>query len=744
LAKLTGGCDGSQSQTDVPTRRVDTDPGTVMGTVGYISPEQLRGRPADNRSDIFSFGAIFYEMLSGRRAFRGESAADTISSILREDPPELSATNSSIAPALERIVHHCLEKNPEERFHSARDLAFALENISGTSGQALASTAFPSRQPRNRERVIWIGLTAALLLTTVLALLLPFFRRAQRETHAVRFNIALPEKAAFFTDVETHNLSVSPDGSRLAFVATDEQKRMLWVRSLNELSAQALSGTEGAYSPFWSPDSRHIAFFAEGKLKRIEASGASLQTLCALSVEVDTVGTWGRDGTILFNDQFTDPVTSNISPEKSLMRIYRVPATGGTPTLLMKPEKVHMFWVQFLPDSRHFLFYGYSEQPDANGIYVGSIDSSDIKLLVRTIQTRMEYASPGYLLYAREGSLLAHPFDLQNLRLTGEPFTLVERLPYFDKTGWAEFSVSENGVLAYATNVWTTRLIWFDRGGREVGQVGTTDQYWDFRVSPDGLRVALAVSDARTGSADIWIHDFARDTRTRFAFGPTDDADAVWSPDGQRLAFFSCCEGQSTLYIKELNDTGKGQSPVPPRFGAPADWSGDGRFIAYAENAPTTNHDLWILPLFGEQKPYAFLQTQFNEIHAQFSPNGRFVAYVSNESGNDEVYVARFDNPREKWRISTTGGTRPRWRRDGKELFYLAADNSLMAMPIKGDDSLEAAAPLTLFKTNTIVEKAYDVSADGQRFLVNSGVIGTQSLPFVVMLNWTVDLKRQR
>jgi serine/threonine protein kinase len=646
LAKLMH-TDGGGAQTDIPTRRIDTEPGVVMGTVGYMSPEQVRGHVLDQRSDIFSFGAVLYEMLSGRRAFCGESAADMMSAILKEDPSDLSHLNDNVSPALDRLVSHCLEKNPLERFHSARDLGFALETISGTSGQTVTSTAPLRTRSKNRERLIWMLVTAVLLLTTVSAIFFPLLRQTQTEAHPVRFSVTLPEKTTFYSDVETHNIALSPDGRQLAFIAAKDASRFLWLYSLEELSPQPIPGTEGAYSPFWSPDNRYIAFFSQGKLKRLDISGLSVQTLCSLSGEIDTVGTWG-EGVILFNDQFNEATPSSLtSAEKSSAAIYSVPTTGGTPALLTKSKKFKTTWVHFLPDGKRFLFYGRGDQPDTNGIYAASLDSPDGKLVLKIGYTRVEYAPPGYLLYAREGSLLAQPFDEKNLRATGEPLTVVTRMPYFDKTGWAEFSASANSVLAYAS-VPVSRLVWFDRNGREVGQIGAPSQsgalFYVFRISPDGQHVALSVSDERIGSADIWIHDLTYDTRTRFAFGPTDDGEAVWSPDGRRLAFFSCCEGTSTLYIKELNDSGKGRSPLPAGFRAPWDWSADGKFILYSENDPTTNRDIWVLPVDSEQKPYPLFQTQFMESFAQFSPNGRWVAYLSNETGSDELYVARFDN----------------------------------------------------------------------------------------------------
>jgi len=447
------------------------------------------------------------------------------------------------------------------------------------------------------------------------------------------------------------------------------------------------------------------------------------------------VGTWGRDGTILFVDAYN-----------AEGKIYRVAAAGGgAPTLLMKNDDANSnYWLHFLPDGRHFLFGTNSVQSEPVGIYVGSIDSAETKQLVQTY-SRAEYAAPGYLLYVRDSTLLAHEFDADKLRLMGEPFAVVERIPYFDKTGWTEFSVSENGVLAYMSNIRASRFVWLDRGGRETGQSGAPGDHYYLRLSPDGQKAVVAINDERTGSSDLWIQDIARGTRTRFTASESDEGDPVWSPDGRRLAFFSCCEsGKSSFRIKELSDTtSTGQSPFQSGFDAPTDWSADGRFIIYQKGEPTAGRDLWVLPLFGEQKPFPFLQTQFNERDARFSSDGRWVAFISNESGRNEIYVTRFDQPGEKWRISTAGGESPRWRRDGKELFYLAADKKLMAVPVKsGAATFEAEAPTALFKIDSILEGDYDVTADGQRFLINSSVAGAQSLPFTVVLNWTTQLKR--
>ncbi|HSE32059.1 MAG TPA: protein kinase [Pyrinomonadaceae bacterium] len=742
LAKLTH-LDGDQAQTDIPTRRIDTDPGVVMGTVGYMSPEQVKGRVVDQCSDIFAFGAILYEMLSGRRAFHGESAAETMSAILKEDPPDLSDTNKTVSPALERLVNHCLEKNPEARFHSARDLGFALEALSGSASGTVAPSSASQPRTWNRERLIWMGTTALLGLIALGAVLIPFVRQPNVDLQTVRFNVTLPAKSSFFWDVETHNLALSPDGRRLAFIATKDGKRLLWLNSFDELSPQPIDGTDGAYSPFWSPDSRYVAFFADGSLKKLDVVGLSVQTICSLSGAIETVGSWGSAGVIVFSDQFNDHgPNAAVSPEASSSAIYRVSANGGVATVLTKSARFKTHWVHFLPDGKRYLFYGRAQSPSESGIYSASLDAPDGTLVLQTAITRLEYAPPGYLLYAREGSLLAQPFDEKNLRVAGEPINLLNHLPFFDKTGWAEFSVAGSTVLAYAKVISSNRLVWLDRTGRELSEVAVLNGNYEVRLSPDDQEVAYSVIDERMGSADIWLQDLSHNTRTRFAAGPTDDANSVWSPDGKRLAYFSCCEAPSTLHIKELNDPGKGQTPLPAGFNSPWDWSHDGKFILYSENPPNTNRDIWVLPLDGEQKPYPLLQGAFNEIYAQFSPDGQWVAYLSNETGNDELYVARFDNPRDRTRVSTAGASQPRWAKDGKELFYLAADNGLMAVPVRTGSKLELGQAVFLFKIDANADNAYDVNAKGDRFLVITTEQTVRSTPFTVILNWTADLRR--
>ncbi|HMG32761.1 MAG TPA: protein kinase, partial [Blastocatellia bacterium] len=469
LAKLTEPAVG-QSKTDLPTRRIDTDPGMVLGTVGYMSPEQVRGRPVDHRADIFSFGAILYEMLTGKRAFHGESAAETMSAILREDPPDLSESNKNVSPALERVVGHCLEKNPEERFHSARDLAFAIEALSGSTPTSTQTAATPTLGPRwikRRELIAWIAAAIFLLaLLAVLPIVIVHLRRAPSETTAAatRFLIYPPEKATF-----SGPFTVSPDGRRVALRCTSEGKTLLWVRALNSLTAQPLAGTEDATLPFWSPDSRFIGFFSGGKLKKIEATGGPAQPLCD-APQGSSGGAWNAEGVIIFHPRFSDA-------------LYRVSAAGGAPapltTLDASRKEVAHVYPQFLPDGRRFIYLAISAQRENSGIFVGSLDSKETKLLVNAYQAAA-YARPGYLLFMRERTLMAQSFDADRLELRGEPFPVAEQvdLPMTSEPRYAYFSVSETGVLVYRRGSSRNfQLTWFDRSGKQLGTVGPPGDY---------------------------------------------------------------------------------------------------------------------------------------------------------------------------------------------------------------------------------------------------------------------------
>jgi len=559
-------------------------------------------------------------------------------------------------------------------------------------------------------------------------------RRAPVHERVLKLSVLLPEKAIMAGAITP--LALSPDGRRLAIVASFEGRDLLWVRSLDSLSAQALTGTEGASSPFWSPDNRFIGFFAGGKLKKIDASGAPPQTLCDVAAE-SRGGTWNRDGVIVF-------ATGNFST------LYRVSEAGSEPisaTVLDQSRfEISHRWPYFLPDGRHFLYFVRSSQAESGGIYVGSLDSKDTKRLLPTT-LNAAYAPPGFLLFMRNEMLMAQRFDANDLQLTGEPFPVAEHVAYNLGLGRGAFSVSENGVLAYRSGSGQiNQPLWFDRGGKQIGSLGAAGLYFTLGLSPDERRVAVDLTDTQTGTTDIWLFDLSRGIPSRFTTDPAPDTSPLWSPDGSRIVFSASRGGVADLYQKI--GSGAGNEEVLLKSSetkVPEDWSSDGQFIIYQTLNPKTKQDLWVLPIYGDRQPFAFLQTEFNEQQAQFSRDGKWIVYTSDESGAPEVYVQTYPASGGRWRVSTSGGSQPRWRRDGKELFYISADRKLMAVDVKLGKTFESGEPKALFGTRVFTLAAfrnfYAVTADGQRFLINSTIEET-SAPINVVVNWTAGLKR--
>ncbi|MEK6325178.1 MAG: protein kinase [Acidobacteriota bacterium] len=737
----------------VTTQIALTDPGVVLGTVGYMSPEQVRGKDADHRSDIFAFGVILYEMLSGRRTFTGDSAIEVMNAILKDEPAELSGTNAKISPAIEKIVRRCLEKKPERRFHSAHDLGFAIEAVAAPSGSSssAACVALPGTEVSETKKAWWprtgrerLGWVIAIALLLVLLVTLPFtigyFRRPAADDGVIRFPVLPPERTTFFAGpAATASMpqpTLSPDGRLLAFVSVSEDSRqLLWVRPLDSVEARVLAGTDDATYPFWSPDSRFIGFFAGGKLKKVDVLGRSTQVLC--DAFQARGGAWNREGLIVFSPNYD-------------AALYAVSAAGGVPTpvtsLDSSRQELGHQWPYFLPDGRHFLYSVRSAQKENGGIFVGSLDSKSTQRLLGA-NSNAAYAPAGYLLFRREDrTLVAQPFDSGRLQISGEPFPLVELVRYDINREHAAFSISQGNLLAYVSGRPNAELVWFSREGTRLGSVGDPGLYNVPSLSPDEKRLAVA-QDSQTANVDIWLVDLARGTLSRFTSDPSSDAIPIWSPDGSQIVFRSNRNGPIDLYLKPAS----GASPEELLLKSglqkrPTDWSGDGRFIIYENLDPKTKEDLWILPMFGDRKPTPFLQTEFSDQQGRLSPDGRWMAYASDESGRAEVYVQSFPVLGSKYRISTNGGADPRFSRDGKELFFLAADKKLMVVEIKGNSTFEASVPRELFQTRvsglTDVRTHYAITADGQRFLVVTNAEDITSSPIIVALNWTAELKK--
>jgi serine/threonine protein kinase len=728
LAKLTQPENAGQ-QTDYPTAPAATEPGVVLGTLGYMSPEQVRGRPADARSDIFSFGAILYEMLSGKRAFHRDTAADTMSAILREDPPDLSSTNRLIAPALDRIVHHCLEKDPEARFHSAHDLAFQLQFPA--TGETSGIAAAPSLKSRPSPALLAMGAIALLLVAALTMLVL---RRPNPAPAArlVRFSVPIPPGTIYAPGDISRGLSISPDGTNLVVEALSNGRRRLFLRPLDSEKYTELEGTVGASAPFWSPDSRFIAFFADGKLKKIPAAGGPAEELCP--APYDWVGTWGRDGTILF---------SQIPPGEP--GIFRVSDRGGEPVRVLgvdPSDPVALLWPQFLPDGRHFLFQALEPTGRMRALRVGSLDSRDVRVITQ-LASRFEYAEPGYLIYVRDNALFAQPFDAKKAALSGEPTLVAENVHHFFGPGHAAFSVSQAGVIAYQAAETPVRLVWLDRRGRELGVLGQPAVVDFVRISPSGNRIAVDVEDSRFGTSDLWVFEAASGASTRLTSGQIDENAPVWTPDGARLVFRRDDKGPPDIAEMVVGSPGSERSLlILPGVQQSEDISPDGRRLVFLNDAASTA-DIWLASLEGDHQPKPWLRSPFNERNPRFSPDWRWIAYDSDESGTREVYIALTEGAGEKKRISPSGGREPRWSRDGKELFYAAPDDTIVAVSVIPGSDLQTGPGAPLFRMETGIRN-FDVAPDGSRFLVSTPLEKSPESPIRVILNWPAALKKEK
>jgi Tol biopolymer transport system component len=709
-------------RTDAPTLARDTDPGVVMGTVGYLSPEQVRGQEADARSDIFALGAVVYEMLTGRRAFQRPTAIETLNAILSEDPPE--PTDASLG--ITRLLKRCLEKRPEERFQSARDLGFALEALSEPSGPA--GTQPPSRGPKVRDYAAWV--LAGVLAIAFVALGIAHVREPEPESREYRFSVLPPEGAFLGTPGEAAGFALSPDGRQLVFAATQGGVRQLFLRALDSLEARPLAGTAGASHPFWSPDSRFVGFFASGKLKRMDTVGGPPQTLC--DAAEDRGGTWSKDGVILFAPEFNGP-------------LHRVSAAGGSaaPFTKLDPSRQEYLhrWPEFLPDGRHFLYLARSSSPEHTGIYVRSLDSEESRRLVSGTYSSAGYLEP-YLLFARGETLMAQPFDASRLELSGEPFPVLENVAAF--IGKPHFSVSQTQVLAFRSPDFRhTVPIWFDREGKEIRALGSLGIGPEFTLSPDERWLAGGRVREEMDGPDIWLFDLSYGTTARLTSHPAHDILPVWSPDGTRIVFSSnrLAGGGNDLFLKTTS--GAEEDELLLRTGATnvaSDWSPDGRFIIYQASNPKTNFDIWAAPVEGEGEPIPLVQTEFYEAGAVVSPDGRWLAYSSDESGRHEVYIRRFLGPGGSQPVSTHGGLQPLWRSDGRELFYLSLERNVMSVEVSSTESaIRLGAPRTLFEAPILLgepySRTYAISRDGQRFLIST-VPPDASSPIQIVLNW--------
>jgi Tol biopolymer transport system component/predicted Ser/Thr protein kinase len=707
-----------------------TAEGAILGTMQYMAPEQLEGKEADSRTDIFAFGSIVHEMITGKKTFEGASQASLIAAILDRDPPPMSADQPLTPALLDRVIRKCLAKNPERRWQAAGDLRDELAWIA--EGTQIGEGA-PHHRTGRSPWLLWMwaiaatGLAAAALL--VIGVRSP---QAPEPTEQVRFNVMAPNLP------NPRYVTISPDGRWIAFPAsTATRATALFVRPIDSTSATELPGTEGAVAPFWSPDSRYIAFFAGGSIKKVAVSGGPVQKVCGTGSDRIS-GTWNGAGTIIF---------------AAGGALQRVSAAGGEPVRIgaldeSRQETAHLH-PSFLPDGNHYLYLAWSTQQANRAIYVGSLDSTHAIRLFES-QSKAAYAMPGYLLFQRGGALLAQPFDAQKIALTGGVARVADEIAYDLLGGEAAFAISDNERLVYYAGggpAIRREFTWFTRNGTREGTAGTAALFTsNFDLSPDGTRIAVAQRNAQNSQYDIWVTDWARNTPTRFTFDPALGANGnvVWSPDGLRIAFSSERRGNRDIFARSVTDGTETTLLATSNDEWPEDWSKNGEYLAYGVNSGTTAFgDLYALPLFGDRKPIPVAQSPFAEDEPRFSYDGKWLAYNSNESGTAQVYVVAFPGIDQKRQLSLSGGVQPRWRRDGKELYYLAPDGNMMA--VEFPPAIGSAAPRALFNTGLDPDQArdqYALTPDGQRFLIQLPAQDGPAMPVTVVTNWTAALKK--
>jgi len=701
-----------------------TEQGQIVGTLNYMSPEQLQGKEADAPSDIFSFGLVLYEMLTGKLAFGGSSAASAIAAILEREAPSVAEVAS---PVVDHVLRRCLAKEPEQRWQSARDLKLALE-----------LAVEPQGSTRTKDTTAWPWIIAAASAIVALVTSLSFWRQPQIQERPLQFKIDPPPGTEFMLGAGGGN-AISPDGRTVAFVAASAGSPRLWVRPLDSTVARELPGTEGAQFPFWSPDSLSLGFFANGKLQRLELAGGPAATLAdALN---GRGGAWSSQGIIVF----TPSAASNL---------LQVVATGGSVTSLTtldaaRGENTHR-WPLFLPDGRRFLYLARGDRPHISGIYLSSLERPQDKTKVLETSMAAAYSPahgkrPAYLYWVRQQTLLAQPFDIKRAQFSGEavPVPGAHIVALAPGYGRSSVSVSNDGAIFFGTGSDRYQLSWLNREGKLLGTVGEPDRYVALRISPDGKRIVVVLADS-SANPDTWLLELARGIPSRLTFNGSFGTGA-WSPDSQRIAYHLL----NNTKLLEKSATGAGQEETVLQSQSTVylnDWSPDGRFLVYTQLSPEGRSELWLLPLIGDHKPLPFLTSEFNEFQGQVSPDSKWIAYTSDESGRSEIYVQSFPAAAAKWLVSKGGGNFARWRRDGKELFYRALDGKLMVASIrKAASGPEFGTPAALFRVSEPQGQfsyAYDVAPDGQRILaLVPAQIAGDNASLTVVINWDAKPK---
>jgi eukaryotic-like serine/threonine-protein kinase len=707
-----------------------TTAGSIIGTIQYMSPEQIEGKEADARSDIFAFGSVLYEMVAGKRPFAGKSQISLASSILETDPEPVSAVKPQTPPAFEHVLTTCLQKNPEERYLAAHDIKLELQWIAADKTSPTTAPALPA--PKS-SRIPWaVSICLAILLAAVTG---NFLTRHLPPSSSIRTIIDPPTNIRLnLTGDFGGPPVVSPDGTSLAFAATGtDGKIAVWVRPMNLLEAQRLPGTDGAIFPFWSPDGRSVAFFADSKLKIVDVSGGSVSVVC--DANFGRGGTWGPDGVIVFA-----PDTQTV--------LFRVSSNGGTPvpvTKLDPSQHTSHRWPFFLPDGKHFLYLAMhhdSAHSSNDAVYYASLDGRENRLVSR-MQSNAIYSS-GYLLFAHGDQLMAQPFDPDNGTLSGEAQGVAGGVVNDVSTWHIDASVSDNGLLVLGRGgIAEWQLVWLDRTGKLLGPVADKlTNLGNARISPQGDRLAMGID---AGMNDVWVLDLTRGVRTRLTFGPVQNVGPVWSPDGKWIAYNSDRDGHSTIYRKPSDGSGAEELLLTDdQVVIPSDWSRDGKTLLYSRG-PVGNSEVWALPLEGERKPWLVVPRTPNSWTGQgsLSPDGRWLAYTSTESGTFEVYVVAFHGGQGKWQVSTTEGLQPLWSRDGKQLYYFSASNrSVTVVPVQENGgALQFGAAQALAISPASQQGLYDVTPDGKKILMEQ-VSQQVSQSITVITNFSAGLRR--
>ena len=690
--------------------------GMVLGTAAYMSPEQALGKPVDKRADIWAFGVVFCEMLTGRRLFAYETTAETLAAVVRA-APDLENLPAGTPSQIRYLLGRCLRKDVASRLRDIGEARVLLD-------EALEPPAALPQSQSRRHAAWWVAAGA-----TIAAGLFAWLwqQRPSGEAHRLQLTVPAPPAAAFSAISVP---AVSPDGRYLAFTAAGTGKGQLWIRDLDALSAERVPESDGAVDPFWSPDSRFVAFFVPGKLKKVAASGGPVLTVC--DAADGRGGSWNRSDEIVFGPNFAAP-------------LFRVPAAGGKPTPLTvlderAGETSHRFpW--FLPDGRHFLYTARNADPEKTAVYAGDLESRDHRPLLKAASNAM-YALPGFLLFMREKTLMAQPFDARSLKTTGDPSPVAEQVDYLPGSIQGQFSVSQTGVLVYNSGGGSlkSQITWFDRSGKALGTVGPPSVMQSPAISPDGSTVVVDRLDETSGTYALWLHDLVHQTGSRFTFDPSNHMFPIWSPDGNLILFSSNRTGEFSLYQKAASGAEK-ESLLFKAEGqtVPTDWSPSS--VLFSNVAVSTGTDLWSLPATGKAAPV--LRTRYAEAHGRLSPDGRWLAYDSDESGQLEVYVQTFPGAEGKWQISPAGGTRPVWSRSGNELFYVSADNKLTSVSVQTGDRFAKGVPRPLFDVHMPPTGTYDVSRDGSRFLILKGIDPEVAAPITVVVNWNAAGRRR-